>query len=347
MPLFLGGLYAGNAVMQERFGTADDFLELSFETEKDPDALADFYQAEDLLRIIAIHPFFFSLFMDKVIPDTEEATSETALLSLGETHFTTKYMGLEVSFEIIEQEEEDDNGDDVLTSFRRHERFIDWMPLLYDLGVKILLWDQTLNFGFERQEDGKYKVFHQCEEFIGPWPVRVCIEVYQRYLIWACQKYINGKNFGTEDIDAQLEEMAFLPGHVAKDFFLKLKGQKEKQVESSKNDPSCSQEDLKKQQEELDKLTALAEQDAPKIAVAKRPVNAPGGQGAETVKLVVKDKDTQAAIESAYKDAKGNHAVNDAMRDLTKDQDLEWKPRETGTLRRSRRIKKKLEDDED
>ena len=37
-----------------------------FITEKDPTALVDFYQAEELLHIIAVFPIFFSLFMDKV-----------------------------------------------------------------------------------------------------------------------------------------------------------------------------------------------------------------------------------------------------------------------------------------
>ena len=65
---------------------------------------------------------------------------------------------MEVSFEIIQQEEEID-GEDVITHFCRYERFIDWVPILSEFGKKILLWDQTWKFEFDRLEDGDYVTF--------------------------------------------------------------------------------------------------------------------------------------------------------------------------------------------
>merc|ERR1712151_705045 len=100
---------------------------------------------------------------------------------------------MDVSFEILEQEGEDANGNTVLTAFTRHERFIDWFPLLADMGLKILLWDQTWNYGFTKNEDGTYEVFHHGENFYGPWPVRLIVFLHQRYVLWACERYINGE----------------------------------------------------------------------------------------------------------------------------------------------------------
>merc|ERR1719160_1434723 len=96
-------LWGGHITLQYYFGNQDDFFKGSFITEKDLDALAEFYQAEDLLKIIAIHPILFNFFMDKVDPDAAEPHEDTALLSLEETHFRVKSLGMDVSFEIIQQ----------------------------------------------------------------------------------------------------------------------------------------------------------------------------------------------------------------------------------------------------
>ena len=132
-------LWGGHTTLQYYFGSQDDFFKGSFITEKDLDALAEFYQAEDLLKIIAIHPILFNFFMDKVDPDAAEPHEDTALLSLEGTHFRVKSLGMDVSFEIIQQEEEID-GETKPTSFMRHERFIDWVPLINDwFNIKIML----------------------------------------------------------------------------------------------------------------------------------------------------------------------------------------------------------------
>lgn len=235
-----------------------------------------------------------------------------------------KYLGMEVSFEIIEQEEEDADGESKVSQFLRHERFIDWVPLLADRGIKILLWDQTWSFGFKKREDGKLEVYHRGDRFKGPWPIRLVIFFHQRYVLWACEKFINGKSFGTEDIDKQQEELANIPLHVYREFFAKLHREKEKQIESRSNDPSVNPEELGKEKADLEKLKLLSEQDQSSIAVAKRPMPASFGASNRSVKIIVKDPATQEALESAMKDAKGNRAVNAAVKDLAKNPDLNF-----------------------
>jgi hypothetical protein len=168
----MSGAGLGWAVMQHKFGCSDNFFEGRFVTDKDPDAVVDFYSAEELLKIIAIFPFAFDFVMAGVKWDTEAPTEEGMLLSLDESHMLVQLVGMEVSFEIIETEIETADGETVVASFSRHERFINYVPLLPDLfGIKILLWDQTWDFGYNRLADGRLEVHHKGEKFHGPWPV--------------------------------------------------------------------------------------------------------------------------------------------------------------------------------
>jgi hypothetical protein len=220
------------ALMQSWYGTQDNpyqpVFEESFTTKCDPEALTEFYEAEELLHIIAVFPPFFDLFMSKVDFDTAEMTEETALLPTieaegtagveAEVHLNVKTLGMEVSFEIIKTEEEVD-GEDVLVHFCRHERFIDWVPLLNEWGTKIMLWDQTWKFEFDRLENGEYKVTHKCTKFAGPFPVRFIVWLHQKYVIWACEKYINHTDFGVEDADMDEQQaiIANIPFHLVRE----------------------------------------------------------------------------------------------------------------------------------
>jgi len=219
-------------LLQAWYGTQDNpyqpVFEESFVTKKDPEALVEFYEAEELLHIIAVHPIFFDLFMSKVDFDTAEMTEETALLPTkeaegtagveAEVHLNVKTLGMEVSFEIIKTEEEID-GEEVLTHFCRHERFIDWVPFLNEWGTKLMLWDQTWKFEFDRLESGEYKVTHKCTKFAGPFVVRFIVWLHQKYVIWACEQYINKTDFGKEDADMDDQQwiIANIPFHIAKE----------------------------------------------------------------------------------------------------------------------------------
>jgi hypothetical protein len=233
LPFVLLGGASMVALMQAWYGTQDNpyqpVFEEKFITKKNPEALCEFYEAEELLHIIAVHPIFFSLFMNKVDFDTAEMTEETALLKAAEAegtagveaevHLNVKTLGMEVSFEIIKQEDEID-GEEVLTHFCRHERFIDWVPILNELGTKWMLWDQTWKFEFDRLENGDYEVTHKCTKYSGPFPVRFIVWLHQKYVIWACEKYINNTDFGDEeaDIDDQQRIIANIPVHLAKEY---------------------------------------------------------------------------------------------------------------------------------
>jgi hypothetical protein len=225
------------ALMQAWYGTQDNpyqpVFEETFITKKDPEALVEFYEAEELLHIIAVHPIFFDLFMCKVDFDTAEMTSTTALLPTkeaegtagveAEVHLNVKTLGMEVSFEIIKVEDEIE-GEEVMTHFCRHERFIDWVPILNELEClgkpKFMLWDQTWKFEFDRLENGDYKVTHKCTKFAGPFPVRFVVWLHQKYVIWACEKYINNTDFGVEDadMDEQQKIIANIPVHIAREW---------------------------------------------------------------------------------------------------------------------------------
>jgi hypothetical protein len=195
----LAGAYTVNLTLQHFLGTAKDFFYGSFETDKDADAIADFYQAEDLLKIIAMHPFFFGIFMDKVVVGETPEKEQDALLAVGENKMIVKRLGMEAVFEILEEEEENEDGENQRKSFKRHERFLDYVPFLADLGFKILLWDQTWTYGFRRLDNGKLQVYHKGEYFYGPWPIRVLVFFHQRYVLWACEKFINNEAFANEE----------------------------------------------------------------------------------------------------------------------------------------------------
>lgn len=212
-----------NATLQLFFGNGNDFFNGKFVTEKEPDDLAEFYQAEDLLKIIAVHPIFFNLFMNKVQASDAEITEETMLLSQEETHFKVSELGMEVSFEILTKEDENEDGEAELKEFKRHERFIDYVPFLSEANIKVLLWDQTWTYGFRKLENGKTEVFHHGEQFVGPWPIRMIVFFHQYYVLWACEKYINGNAFGSDDLDAKEEQMECLPLFKFREFLNKNK----------------------------------------------------------------------------------------------------------------------------
>lgn len=281
--------------MQHYLGSQENFFYGKFTTDKDPDDLAEFYQAEDLLKIISVHPIIFNLLMNKVDPDTKEPQEDTALLSLEETHFNVKLFGMEVSFEIIEHEEEVD-GEMRLKGFERHERFIDWVPLLADYGHKVLMWDQTWTYGFNTLEDGKVEVYHHGEKFAGPWIIRLGVFIHQYYVLWACQRYINGDAFGTEDLDKQQEQLACVPLHVFKEFVHKLRAEKERELEDLKNDPTADGAAIIKATETVAKLKQLSDSKQSTISVAKRKGVSGSVTAPLTVKMVVSDQATREAL---------------------------------------------------
>lgn len=322
--------FCGCCTMQYYLGSSDDFFSGSFVTTKDLDALAEFYQAEDLLKIIAIHPIFFELFMNKVNPEENEITEDTALLNAeNETKFHVRGLGMEVSFEIIQQEAEVD-GESKPVSFQRHERFVDWFPLLNELGIKVMLWDQTWTYGFKRREDGKVEVYHHGEKFVGPWPIRLIVFFHQYYVLWACEKHINGAAFGTEDLDACQEELACMPLHVFKSFINKLEVEKQKSLDALLNAPKPDAVMIAKASETVDKLKKLQRSQTSTISVARRQRSTGSMAAASSVKMVAGDSETQEALSAAMHDLSKHEkdsAVNAAVMEVMKNPELEYTTR--------------------
>lgn len=327
MPLVLFG---GSVTLQYYIGSSDDFFYGSFITNKDPaeypdlaDALAEFYQAEDLLKIIAIHPIIFDIFMNKVEPDASETDEHNQLLSVEETRFKVKSLGMDVSFEIIQTEEEID-GEDKLTTFQRHERFIDYVPLVDEwFNFKVMLWDQVWTYGFERTPEGQYKVYHHGEKFHGPWPVRIIVFFHQYYVLWGCEKFINGQAFGTEDLDRQHEELACIPLTAYKDMMKKLEDETVKTISDLKGKRVQDRAKIADELKKLEKLKELQDRDKSTISVAKRP----GGTGSMarsmTVKVIAQDKETEKVINQAMSDH------SDALKDVINTPGLQFKKRST------------------
>jgi hypothetical protein len=197
MPMVLFGVFCFNGTLQSYFGTGKDFFYHSYVTKKSPDDIVELYQAEDLLKIIAGHPIFFKLFMDKVVVGETPATEKEAMLSVEESRMDVKTLGMEVAFEITDQEEEVDG--ETMRTFKRYERFTDFFPILNEWGFKVLLWDQTWTYGFRCRPDGTTEIYHHGHDFYGPWPIRLIVQLHQRYVIWACERLVNSEAFGTED----------------------------------------------------------------------------------------------------------------------------------------------------
>jgi len=351
---FMNRCYAfvgGNMCLQWLFGESKSFFNGSFITNKDPDDLAEFYQAEELLKIIAIHPILFEFFMNKVEPDENEATEETCLLTPDETHFMVRGLGMDVSFEILQEEDEDDDGEARLKSFVRHERFIDYVPLLNDIGIKmslngeewlnfalkIPLWDQIWNYGFKRLPNGTTRVYHHGEYFAGPWPVRIVVFFHQYYVLWACEKFINGDAFGTEDLDRQQEQMANMPLHVFKEFLAKVRAKEEKALEHLLIQAEPDSSAIAKTESTIHKLNMLSLRNTSTIKVAKRQGSV-AAHSKSPFKIIGQGSDTMEVLASVMQDAEGSNkqVLNAAVKQAMQHPDLEFKDR--ATLRRSTSI---------
>jgi len=340
LPAVLAGGYSMVALMQAWFGTQDDprypVFEGKFITDKNVDAVKDFYQAEELLHIIAVFPVFFDLFMNKVDFDTAEMTEDTALLKheeapgtagpSAEVHLNVKMIGMEVSFEIIEQCEEID-GEEVLTHFCRHERFIDWVPLLNEWGRKILLWDQTWKFEMNRLEDGRYEVKHECTKFQGPFPIRLIIWLHQRYVVWACERFINKTDFGIEDADTDKLQgiMANIPKQVVTEFIGTVTDEKRKSIEALRNDPLTDDQELEAAEAEYEILKSWRyDPISGSMKMVKKKVVVPGSKTGMGPAFKVSDKGSKDAMAVAMKEAKSNKKVKKAMQEMTESPSLEF-----------------------
>lgn len=188
-----------------------NFFDGSFASRKDPIDIAEFYSAEELLKIIAVNPLFVKIGLSGVEFADPADTPEGWDAATWSPH-----TGMQVNFKITESDD-DDSGSS--SFFTRHERFVNYLPGLAYFGMKVLLWDQTWDFGYTRKEGSDVcEVYHRGESFYGPWPVHLAVEVHQRYVLWACEQHINSPAFGGDELEVIEEQTANVPLHVLRGF---------------------------------------------------------------------------------------------------------------------------------
>ena len=274
--------FAGGVLLALPFTEPDDFFYYSFTTDKDPDAIIDFYSTEDFLQILGIFPIAIHFVLAGVVWDTERDNTNVV------------YNSMEISFTLEEEEGEDENGEEIVGFFQKRERFVNWIPLTH-----FVLWDQVQCYGFKYLNAGKVEVFHRGEYFNGPYLVRLGILLHAKYVIWATEKHINSKLFATDDLEAQHEQRGNIPAYVLHQFLDSLGSQK--QVDGA----------LKEKIELLKKHSVAGE-----LVVTKRG----SSLQRQSSKIVLNDASAQKALDSVLRDlaktSSGQNAVAHAVSDL-------------------------------
>merc|ERR1712228_933448 len=115
-------------------------------------------------------------------------------------------------------------------------------------------------------------------------------------------------------IDEQLAQMANIPMWRYKNFLATLIQEKQKYIDAHQNDAKPDPQAIAEAEAQLEKLHKLKQSEKPPVALAKKPVVVPFGGKQEKNRMVAQDEDMADVLEVAMKDAKGNRAVNDAMK---------------------------------
>ena len=97
------------------------------------------------------------------------------------------------------------------------ERFKNFIPF-----TRYLMWDQTQCYGYTRRDDGTCEVFHRGQNFTGPLPVRLLVQLHSYYVIWATEKHINSPLFGSGKLEEQEHQRSNVPAYVLGDFIKRL-----------------------------------------------------------------------------------------------------------------------------
>ena len=225
--------FAAGALCSAPVLTGEDFFEHKFITNKDPDAIVDFYSTEDFLQILGVFPLAIHFVLAGVEWDLERENTMKV------------YDSMEISFTLEEQEADDGT----VGFFQKRERFKNYLPL-----TKFILWDQTQCYGYRRKEDGRIEVFHRGESFTGPLPIRLLVQLHARYVIWATEKHINSPLFGTgtNTLEQQEHQRGNIPVYAMTDFINRVSLAYQVALESGKiaatTDTATAEKTLKKLQ---------------------------------------------------------------------------------------------------
>jgi len=239
--LTLGGV-ASVGVAGQYAGLGDDknFFEYSFNCEgskKKADAIVDFYSTEEFLQVLGIFPFAIHFILAGV---TWKEDRDNAM---------DVYGSMLIQFDITEKEVKTESGETVTAFFNKRERFLNYVPFSAALGLPILMWDQTQNYGFRRRRDGSLQVIHSGEKFYGPWPIKYLVMLHAQYVIWATERHINSSLFGSEDLDAVEEQRSNIPAMAFKEFVASLQKSEEEalaQAQAKHEDTAALEKNLAK-----------------------------------------------------------------------------------------------------
>lgn len=300
----------------------EDFFEHKFITDKNPDDIVDFYSTEDFLQILGVFPFAIHFVLAGVEWDLDKENTMKV------------YDSMEISFTLEEREEETPDGEKVVAFFQKKERFKNFFPL-----TPFLMWDQTQCYGYNRREDGTCEVFHRGQNFYGPLPVRLLVQLHARYVIWATEKHINSPAFGSGDLEVQEHQRGNVPLHVFQDFLKRLSLAHQVAIETGKIAAGTPTHEAEKT---LSKLRKLQQSPTQVYVNTLKNAQANGGKLKRTTSQIeIADPEARAAIDSALrtlsKDAKGSAEAIQAVSELTAatqgDVVQEVEPRYSGAYR--------------
>jgi hypothetical protein len=299
--------------------TGEEFFEHKFITNKDPDAIVDFYSTEDFLQILGVFPFAIHF----VLAGVEWETDRENTMSV--------HNAMEISFEITEREEETADGEKVVAFFQKRERFKNFIPF-----TRFLMWDQTQCYGYNRREDGSIEVFHRGASFVGPLPVRWLVQLHAHYVIWATEKHINSPAFGVADLEVQEEQRSNVPLHAFHDFLSRLSIAHKVAIESGKLAVGGTTEDAEKT---LKKLQRLKETPTTAYVNTLRKKNLKRS----VTSIEMSDAEAQRAIDNVLGDLArskdGQDAAAEALKNLMKNPEVEKMPPRYGGAFNAKELK--------
>ena len=337
---------------QYQFGSADNFFEHKFTTNKNPDDLADFYGTEDFMEIFCVLPFMIQLMMRNAEFDDEGTIHAWGLLGPGELEVSVVFTDDGDDDEEIDQGDGETSKKKSLPWFNKRETFKDVAP---DFLGGFTLWEMTQNFGFRQiDEDGTCEIIHNGEKFRGFFPMRLVFELHSRYVIWATERHINSPAFGSEELELEAQEQRHnIPLYAFKEYVNGLT----QAVQKQRDDLSKDDVEYNKKQHELDvtlqrlktisvniqrketnlrraKTLRLNRHDTtttnvvdsneellpearlPRVQTIQRhnTVIRQTGDNLEQIQLVVDDKETKDALRTAMKQIEDAAAVSEAAK---------------------------------
>merc|ERR1712226_121481 len=193
-------------------GPKTPVMDKRYRTSAPGDPLAEFYEAHDLLEVMMPLPALFKSVLDRVEWDSDPPNGcvvsalKGPMVADDENRCFVHVVNMDVGFELIREE----NDDDEIEYFCRHERFILYAPL-----TKYPLMDWTMKFQFTLLKDEekksskeKYECAHIMTRFKGFWLFRYLIVVHNMYTTWGAKYVVSSPVFVRDSEDDEENDHA-------------------------------------------------------------------------------------------------------------------------------------------